>query len=40
VAVSFTGINPVELLEMDLDDLTWWYRQAETLADEMKANHG
>jgi uncharacterized protein (DUF427 family) len=37
--VAFTGFNPVELLEMDLDDLVWWYHQAEALAEEMK-QHG
>lgn len=36
VAVAFTGFNPVELLEMDVDDLVWWYGQAEILAEEMK----
>lgn len=36
VAVAFTGFNPVELLEMDVDDLVWWYRQAEELAEEIK----
>lgn len=36
VAVVFTGFNPVDLLEMDLDDLEWWYHQAEQLAEEMK----
>lgn len=39
VAVSFTGFNPVDLLEMDIDDLVWWYEQAATLAEEMK-QHG
>ncbi|KMQ73999.1 hypothetical protein Msub_10170 [Marinobacter subterrani] len=38
VAVAFTGFSPLELLEMDLDDLVWWYHQAEQLAEEMKAN--
>tara|TARA_R110002012_G_scaffold262685_5_gene444982 strand:+ start:2519 stop:2632 length:114 start_codon:yes stop_codon:yes gene_type:complete len=37
--VSFTGFNPVDLLEMDIDDLVWWYEQAATLAEEMK-QHG
>jgi len=39
VAVAFTGFNPLELLEMDLEDLVWWYHQAEQLAEEMK-QHG
>lgn len=38
VAVAFTGFNPVELLEMDLEDLEWWYHQAEQLAEEMKGD--
>jgi uncharacterized protein (DUF427 family) len=36
VAVAFTGFNPAALLEMDMDDLMWWYHQAEQLAEEMK----
>lgn len=39
VAFSFTGFNPVDLLEMDLEDLVWWYEQAATLAEEIK-QHG
>lgn len=39
VAVAFTGFNPEALLEMDLDDLVWWYGQAEILAEEIK-RHG
>ena len=39
VAVAFTGFDPEALLEMDLDDLVWWYSQAETLAEEIK-QHG
>lgn len=39
VAVAFSGFDPEALVEMDLDDLVWWYRQAETLAEEMK-QHG
>jgi len=39
VAVAFTGFNPLELLEIDLEDLEWWYHQAEQLAEEMK-QHG
>jgi len=39
VAVMFTGFNPVDLLEMEIDDLVWWYHQAETLAEELK-HHG
>jgi len=36
VSVAFTGFNPVDLLEMEMDDLVWWYHQAEQLAEEMK----
>jgi len=39
VAVAFSGFNPEALLEMDLEDLEWWYHQAEQLAEEMK-QHG
>lgn len=39
VAVAFTGFSPEALLEMDVDDLVWWYGQAETLAEEIK-QHG
>ena len=39
VAVAFTGFNPETLLEMDMEDLEWWYHQAEQLAEEMK-QHG
>jgi len=34
----FGGFNPPDLLEMEVDDLVWWYRQAEILTEEMKAN--
>lgn len=40
VAYAFTGFNPVDLLEMDVDDLVWWYHQAEALASEIKQHHG
>lgn len=39
VAVAFTGFNPEALLEMELEDLVWWYHQAEQLAEELK-QHG
>jgi len=35
--VAFGGFSPADLLQMDLDDLVWWYRQAEALAEELKA---
>lgn len=40
MATAFGGFNPLDLLEMDLDDLRWWYGQAEKLAEEMKAHGG
>jgi len=30
----------LDLLEMELDDLRWWYGQAEKLAEEMKEHGG
>jgi hypothetical protein len=36
VAVAFAGFNPTDLLEMDLDDLEWWFEQARSLAEDMK----
>ncbi|MAZ33381.1 MAG: hypothetical protein CMO06_09580 [Thalassospira sp.] len=36
VAVAFPGFNPTDLLEMDLDDLEWWFEQARSLAEDMK----
>jgi len=38
-AVAFGGFNPPDLLEMDVEDLVWWYHQAEILAEEIKS-HG
>lgn len=38
VSVVFTGFNPEALLEMDLEDLAWWYRQAEQLTREIQRN--
>ncbi|CAP44772.1 hypothetical protein predicted by Glimmer/Critica [Bordetella petrii] len=35
--MAFGGFNPADLLEMDLEDLIWWYRQAEVIAEELKA---
>jgi len=39
VALAFGGFNPPDLLEMEMPDLMWWYRQAEILTEEIKA-HG
>lgn len=36
VSVAFTGFNPLDLMDMDLDDLHWWYGQADLLIKEMK----
>jgi hypothetical protein len=36
VALAFPGFNPTDLLEMDLDDLKWWFEQARSLAEDMK----
>lgn len=38
VATVFGGFNPLDLLDMDLDDLQWWFAQAEQLAEEMKSD--
>jgi len=35
VATAFGGFNPADLLEMEMDDLVWWYGQAEELAQEI-----
>lgn len=40
VATAFGGFNPLDLLDLELDDLRWWFEQAERLAEEMKSDGG
>lgn len=40
MARVFGGFNPLDLLEMEVDDLLWWLGQAEKMAEEMNSDGG